>query len=305
MAVLATTGITLPKNIAAGLFTKAETGSAVSVLSGSEPMLFGDVDIMTFTSRPRAEYVGEAAAKSPTDAGFGVKTAKPHKAQVTMRFNEEVQWADEDYQLGVLKTLADAGGLALARALDLGVFHGVNPLTGLAIASIVVGDRIGTTTNNVEIVTATLTTPDTVIEAAAGLVIADGFIPNGIAFDPSYAWTTSTARYADGRKKYPELGLGVDISSFEGLRASTSSTVGGSPEVAAGTNVKAIIGQWDLLRWGVQKTVPVELIKFGDPDGLGDLKRQNQIALRLEVVYGWAVMDLDGFATVTDAVANV
>ena len=27
-------------------------------------------------------------------------TAKPHKAQVTMRFNEEVQWADEDYQVG-------------------------------------------------------------------------------------------------------------------------------------------------------------------------------------------------------------
>lgn len=51
--------------------------------------------------------------------------------------------------------------------------------------------------------------------------------------------------------------------------------------------------------------MPVEVIEFGDPDGLGDLKRQNQLALRLEVVYGWGVMDLDGFATVKDAVANV
>lgn len=305
MPVLATTNITLPTNIAAGMWSKATTGSAVAVLSGAEPMKFGNVTIMTFSAPPRAEYVAEAAVKGTSGGTFGTKTATPHKAHVTMRFNEEVLWADEDYQLGILNVLADAGSVALARALDLGVFHGVNPLTGAAIASIVVGDRIATTTNSVEIVTATLTTPDTVIEAAAGLIIADGYTPTGIAFDPAYAWTVSTARYADGRKKYPELGLGTDVTAFEGIRASTSSTVGGSPEVAAGTSVRAIVGDWSALRWGVQKEVPVELIRFGDPDGQGDLKRQNQIAMRLELVYGWAVMDLDAFATVKDAVANV
>jgi hypothetical protein len=94
------------------------------------------------------------------------------------------------------------------------------------------------------------------------------------------------------------------VTSFEGMRAYSSSTVGATPE-ASTTNVKAILGDWSLLRWGVQKTVPVERILYGDPDGQGDLKRTNQIALRLEIVYGWAVMDLDGFATVKDAVANV
>jgi len=304
MAVLATTGITLPKNIAAGMFAKATTGSAVAALSGAEPQQFGEVTHMTLTARPLAEYVGEGANKAPTAATFGTKVATPHKVQVTMRFNEEVQWADDEYQIGILKTLGDAGGLALARALDLGVFHGINPLTGAAVASIVVGDRIATTTNSVEIVTATLNTPDTVIEAAAGLIISDLYVPDGIAFDPTYAWTIATARYADGRKKYPEVGFGANITSFEGLNAFSTSTVSGLPE-AADTKIKAIVGQWDLLRWGVQKRVPVELIKFGDPDGQGDLKRTNQIALRLEVVYGWAVMDLDGFATVKDAVANV
>ena len=304
MAVLATTGITLPKNIASGLFSKALTGSAVAALSGAEPQQFGEVTHMTLTGAPRAEYVGEGANKAPTAATFGTKIVTPHKVQVTMRFNEEVQWADDEYQLGILTTLADQGGLALARALDLGVFHGINPLTGAAVASIVVGDRIATTTNSVELVTATLTTPDTVIEAAAGLVIADGYVPNGIAFDPTYSWTVATARYADGRKKYPELGFGSNITSFEGLKAYSSSTVSALPE-AADTKIKAIIGEWDLLRWGVQKRVPVELIKYGNPDGQGDLKGMNQIILRLEVVYGWAVMDLDGFATVMDAVANV
>lgn len=291
MAALSTGDITLPKNIAAGMFQKATTGSAVSVLSGAEPMLFGEVDFMTFETPPRAEYVGEGSNKSPSDVEFGVKTATPHKVQVTMRFNQEVQWADEDYQLGVLSTLANAGGTALARALDLGVLHGINPLTGDPIASIVVGDRI-TTTTNTEAIGAD---PDIDVENAAGLVIADGYVPTGIALDPAFAWTLATARFEDGRKKYPELGLGIDVSTFEGLNASTSSTVSGQPE-ADDTGVRGVVGQWDLLRWGVQRQVPVELIQFGDPDGLGDLKRKNQIAMRLEIVYGWAVMDLDGFA---------
>lgn len=305
MAVLATSGITLPKNIATGMFSKATTGSAVGALSGSEPQQFGEVTHMTLTGKPRAELVGEGANKSATAATFGTKVVTPHKFQVTMRFNQEVKWADDAYQLGVLSTLSDEGALALARALDLGVFHGINPLAGTAAASIVVGDRIATTTNSVEITTGTLTTPDLVIEEAAGLVIADGYMPNGIAFDPTYSWTVATARYADGRKKYPELGFGGNITTFEGLNAFSSSTVSGLPEASADTDVKAIVGQWDLLRWGVQVSVPVELIEFGDPDGQGDLKRTNQIALRMEVVYGWGVMDLDGFATVKDAVANV
>lgn len=305
MVALATTDLVMPRQLADGMWSTAITGSAVASLSSQQPMKFGIVDHMTFTTRPRAEYVGEGADKAHTPVDFGTKAASPHKVHVTMRFNQEVMWADEDYQLGVLETLGEAGGLALSRALDLGVFHGINPLTGLAIASIVVGDRIGTTTNRVEITTATLTTPDTVIEQAAGLVIADGYSPDGIAFDTTYAWTTSTSRFSDGRKKYPELGFGQSVSSFEGLQAYASSTVSGLPEAAANSNIKAIVGDWDQLRWGVQRRVPIELIQFGDPDGLGDLKRKNQIALRLEVVYGWAVMDLNAFAVVEDAVANV
>jgi hypothetical protein len=304
MAVLATSGLTLPTNIASGLFKKALTGSAIAQLSGSEPQKFGQVTHMTLTGRPRAELVGEGAQKSSTSTAFGTKVVSPHKFQVTQRFNQEVKFADDDYQLGILQTLSDEAGLALSRALDLGAFHGINPLAGTAAASIVAGDRLTSTTNNVEITSSTLGTPDIVMEQAAGLVIADGYIPTGIAFDPSYAWTIATSRYADGRKKFPELGFGTDITAFEGLSATSSSTVSGLPEASADTGYKAIVGQWDLFRWGVQESIPVELIEFGDPDGQGDLKRQNQIALRVEVVYGWGVMDLDGFATVSDKVAN-
>lgn len=303
MVSLATSNLSLPKHLATGLWSKAQSGSTVAVLSGAEPMLFGETQLMTFTQKPKAQYVAEGADKSGTDPGFGTKTVTPHKVQVTMRFNQEVQWADEDYQLGVLSALSDASGEALARALDLGVYHGINPLTGAVVPSIVAGDRIATTTNSVELTTATLGTPDLVLEQAAGLVIADGYTPNGIALDSSYAWTIATSRYTDGRKKFPELGLGINVSAFEGITASVSSTVS-APEATAATGVKAIIGDFSQLRWGVQRRIGVEKIEYGDPDGLGDLKQKNQIALRAEVVYGWAVMDLDAFATVVDKVAN-
>lgn len=296
MAVLNTGNLTLPPNIAAGLFRRAQGGSTVGVLSAAEPMQFGNVTFMTFTTPPRAEYVGEGAAKASSSVGFAPVTATPKKVQVTLRFNEEVLFADEDYQLGVLDVMGTAAGDGLARALDLGVYHGINPLTGAATALIPVGQRIATTTNRVVLGA----NADLDVEAAAGAVIADQYVPTGIAFDPSYAWTVSTARYEDGRKKYPELGLGTDVTAFEGLRASTSSTVAGRPE-ATDTTIRAIVGQWDLLRWGVQREVPVELIRYGDPDGQGDLKRNNQIALRTEVVYGWGVMDLNGFAVIATA----
>lgn len=306
---LASSAFSLPKHQASGLWQKAQTGSTVAALSGSEPMLFGETQLMTFTTQPKAEYVAEGANKSGTDPGFGTKTVTPRKVQVTMRFNEEVQWADEDYQLGVLSALADSTANALARALDLGIYHAINPLAGTALSGSPA--KVLDTTNNVELVTATLTTPDTVLESAVGLVIADGFVPNGIALDPSYAWTIATARYSDGRKKYPDLGFGTDISSFEGLSASVSSTVSAPEATISGgayestnPNVKAIVGDFTTIRWGVQRNVGVERITYGDPDGLGDLKRKNQIALRAEVVYGWAFMDLNAFAVVKDATAN-
>ncbi len=298
MAVFGTGNIPfLPRNIAAGMWTKATTGSVVSALSGSMPMQFGTTDLMTFESLPKAEYVAEGGNKSSTTGGFGIRTVVPHKVQVTMRFNQEVQWADEDYQLNVLRTLADAGGDSLARALDLGVIHRINPLTGTVAASIT--GKLNDTTSRVEVANA----PDLEVEQAAGLVIANGYIPNGVAFDPKYAWTLATARYSDGRKKFPELGYGTSISDFQGLRASVSSTVSGVPE-ATDTKVRGgIVGDWTTLRWGVQRDVPLELIQFGDPDGQGDLKRTNQIALRLEIVYGWVWMDLLAYAVVNDLVA--
>ncbi|QFG09961.1 major capsid protein [Mycobacterium phage Antsirabe] len=297
----------LPRNIADGMVKDVVLGSTVAALSPRKPQRFGNEDIITFTGRPKAEFVGEGQPKSSTTGEFDFVTATPKKAQVTMRFNEEVQWADEDYQLGVLETLAESGSEALARALDLGVYHRINPLTGTEIVAW--DNYVNATAKRVEVTPATLATPDELIKAAVGLQVANAHPKkvNGLALSPGIAWDLSTAKFEDGRDKYPELGLGIDVTAFKGIRASVSDTVSGGDEagaeLAAAKAVRGIVGDFtDGIRWGVQREIPVEMIKYGDPDGQGDLKRHNQIALRLEIVYGWYVF-VDRFVVIEDAVA--
>src|SRR5689334_16662934 len=117
MAVFGTSDaqVLMPRNIADGMITATRTTSVIAKLSNREPQRFGETDYITFNDFPKAEFVEEGADKASTGGAFDYVTAKPHKAQVTMRFNEEVQWADEDYQLGVLKTLGESGGIALSR----------------------------------------------------------------------------------------------------------------------------------------------------------------------------------------------
>lgn len=296
MAAFTTAGlVNLPRQIADGMVRETVTNSTVAALSGREPMRFGDVDIVTFNDLPRAEFVGEGEEKASTTGTFGTVTAVPRKAQVTMRFNQEVKWADEDYQLGVLTELSNAGAVALSRALDLGLYHRIQPSTG---AELDWANYVGATTNRVAIDAGAQ--PHEQIEEAVGQVIESNKNVNGVAFDPTYAWTIARSRYSDGRKMYPELGLTTELTAFEGFRASVGNTVSGQPE-AADTGTRAIVGDFQAgVRWGIQRQLPVELIEHGDPDGDGDLKRRNQIALRLEIQYAWYVF-IDRFSVIEEA----
>lgn len=294
----------MPREIADGMVKKTLSTSTIAKLSAQEPMRFGKTDIITFNDLPRAQFVEENGDKESTSGSFGSVTAAPHKAQVTMRFSQEVQWADDEHQLGVLRTLASAGADALSRALDLGVFHRINPLNGQAITTWT--NYINATTKRVELGKGG-SDPDADFRAAAGLIINDldtGVQVTGAALDPKFTWALANLMVKDGAgvtstPRYPQLGLGADVSSFMGVPVAVGSTVSGLPE-AADTKVRAIVGDFTGgIRWGVQKDLPVELITYGDPDGQGDLKRKNQIALRLEIVYGWYAF-VDRFAVVAE-----
>lgn len=290
---LFTKDFNLPQEYAAGIFKKAQSSSVLARLSGQTPQKFGTSQVMVLTGAPKAELVAEGAAKSPTPTTYAPKTVNPFKLQVTMRFSNEVLYADEDYQLGILADIQENAGVALGRALDIIGIHKANPLTGTAAAAVTEGIKDTTLASTVA-----GGKYDVAVEDAAGLVIAKKFTPTGIALDPTLSFGLATMRDTEGRRLYPELGFGQAVTNFEGMNAAVGDTVSGSQELTAESGILGIVGQFDAFRWGVQRSIAAHTIEFGDPDGLGDLQRQNQIAVRAEVVYGIGIMDKDAFALI-------
>lgn len=293
MAALITSDFEIPAEISTGIFEKAQKGSTLAQLSGARPQKFGKQQVFVLTAPPKAELVGEAVQKSPTPASYSSKTVNPFKLQVTMRFSQEVQWADEDTQIGVLQDLASNAGIALGRALDLVGIHKINPLTG-TVSELVKEGLIDTK----QLITLVGTKYDEAVEAAAGTVISAGYTPTGIAMDPALSFGLSTMRDTTGRKIYPELGFGQNITNFAGMNAAVSDTVSAKNEISVASKLLGITGQFDAFRWGVQRSIGAHLIEYGDPDGLGDLQRSNQVAIRAEIVYGIGIMDSNAFAKI-------
>ncbi len=298
MAVLTSGNLTIPTQILDPWLGKVSNGSAVATLSGAIPMKFGAGTSMTFDIG-EAEYVGEGANKGQSTVVPTTKTVKPFKFHKTVRFTEEVLWADEDYQLGVVQEILNLIQPSLSRALDFGVFHGINPASGAAVVAM--AESLRNTTNSVEVAAAPAYT---YLDAADALVLADGYVPRDVALDPSFASKFSTLRGTNSEVKlYPNFRLSTEASELDAHRASVSNTVGAVGVATAATTVKAFVGDFSAIRWGIQRQIGLELIRFGDPDGQGDLKRNNQVAFRSEVVYGWGIADLNAFAKIVDAVA--
>lgn len=298
MTSLATGSLSIPKQKLDPWLGKIKNGSAVATLSTPTPMTFGEGESWTFDIG-EAEYVAEGGQKGASTVTPTSKPMKPFKFHKTLRFNEEVLWADEDRQLGVIQEILDLVQPALSRALDFGVFHEINPTGGAIVAAMNGG--LTDTTNLVEYAAADK--PYISLDAADALILADGYLPRDVALDPTYAAKFSALRGTNSEQKlYPDFRLGTEASDLDGHRASVSNTVRGSGILAVDTKVLGFAGNFDAIRWGIQKSIGLELIKYGDPDGGGDLKRNNQVAFRTEVVYGWGVADLNAFAKIHDLV---
>jgi len=303
MATLQTTALNLPNEILDPWLGKVQYGSVVAALSNSTPMKFGNGSYMTFDIG-EAEYVGEGANKGGSTITPTTVSTKPFKFHKTVRWTEEVKWADEDEKVNVVQQVLDLIQPSLSRALDYGVIHGINPTGGAAVAAMT--QYLDQATAQVERVNTDKAYAN--LDAADALVLANGYVPSDIALSPLLASKFSGLRGINSEQKlYPNFQLGTAVSELDGHRASVSRTVNaggvaGAP--AAATQTLGVVGDFNAVRWGIQRAIGLEMIEYGDPDGGGDLKRNNQVAFRAEVVYGWGIADLAAFALIVDKVAG-
>ena len=271
-------------------------GSSVAALSAAVPMVFGPGEAFTFDIG-EAELVAESGDKAGSTVVPTKQIIAQHKFQKTVRMSQEVLWADEDGRLVIVQQILAKIQPALSRALDYGVYHGINPNTGAPAGSI--PTSLSDTTN---VITYGGNKPYTYLDAADALVLADGAIPSDFALSPALAAYFAALRGTNSEQKmYPEFRLSTEVSNLDGHRASVSKTVSAVGVASPATGVLGFVGDFSAIQWGIQRNIGLELIEYGDPDGGGDLKRKNQVAFRAEVVYGWGIADLDAFAVIESA----
>lgn len=288
-----TTNIKLPVEIAKDLVSKVADTSVIQTLSASSPAIFANRASILFTQDPEAEIVGESTQHSSQTVGLKPVDHTIKKLSVTVRFSNEVQWADEDSQLQIVDAIVDKSAAALGRGLDYLVFHALNPATGMAASGLTA------LTAGATAVTAT-TDPAADLDALADAV-DPGYSISGIGLSKAYASSLRKVRVKNtGLRMFPEIPINLNTGVVDGLAAATSNTVSGALAKTA-TKVLAVMGDFNLIKWGIVRDINIETIETGDPDGLGDLKRLGQIAYRAEVVYSYAVINPKGFAVLKSA----
>lgn len=275
------------------VFTKVKGHSTLAMLSNQSPVPFVGNDTFVFTMDGEASIVGESGEKPAGSAQFTKKTIKPIKFVYQHRLTDEFVKMSEEQQLPYLEQFTDGFAKKMARALDIAALHGVNPAT--KAASDIVGANCfdSAITNKV---TLTAGKEDEAIDDAVTAIQAlDGEI-SGVAMAPAFASALGKIKASGtGTYLYPEYRFGNNPGTFGGTASDINNTV-----AFGDSKDKALVGDFvKAFKWGYAENVPMEVIQYGDPDGLGDLKRNNQIVLRAEAYIGWGILDADSFAIVT------
>ncbi|MDB1709510.1 phage major capsid protein [Enterococcus casseliflavus] len=272
------------------LINKVKGKSSLVTLSQQKPIPFNGQKEFTFTMDSEIDIVAENGKKTHGGISIAPLTIVPIKVEYGARISDEFLYASDEEKIDIVKAFNEGYARKLARGLDLMAFHGINPRTGTASAIIGTNHFDGKVTQTVDFNEAD---PDVNIETAASMVQGAEGVISGMAMDPQFSAALASYK-VNGVKQFPELAWGANPGAVRGIPTDINRTV------SNGGNDLVIIGDFaSMFKWGYAKEIPLEVIKYGDPDNSGqDLKGYNQVYLRSETYLGWGIMDGSSFARV-------
>ena len=295
MANRTAAGTNFPTELVAEMFSAVQGHSALAKLSGGKPIPFSGETTMVFSMNGEASIVGEGANKPAGDASVTPKTIRPVKFVYQHRVSDEFVYASEEGKLNYLQTFADGFAKKIARGLDIAAMHGINP-ADLANATFKATNSFDGQVSNV--VTYAAANVDANIDAAIATVTSAGREVTGLALSPT-AGSALAALKVNGVAQFPEFRFGQNPDAFYGMDSDVNSTVSVTGAATGSETDHVIVGDFqNAFKWGYAKNIPLEVIAYGDPDGLGDLKRSNEVVLRAEAYIGWGILDPASFARV-------
>ena len=295
MATELSKGTLFDETLVTDLITKVKGTSSLALLSNQTPIPFNGMKEFVFSMDSEIDVVAENGKKTHGGVTLDPVTIVPIKVEYGARISDEFMYASEEAKIDILKSFNDGFARKVAKGLDIMVFHGVNPRTGTASSVIGTNHFDSKVTQKVDFVAASANDN---VESAIEMLTANEDTPTGMIMAPAMRSALAKLKDTDGRALFPELAWGATPSVLNGLTVNTNVTVSSNQN-----KDRAVIGDFqNAFKWGYAKEIPMEIIRYGDPDNSGkDLKGYNQIYLRAEVYLGWGILDPSAFVRIEEA----
>lgn len=273
------------------MFNAVSGHSALAKLAPEVAVPFQGREEMVFTADGEAQLVAEGGAKTAGDAAVTPVVIRPVKFIYQKRISDEFLKASDATRLSTLRSFSEGFAKKIARGLDIAAIHGLEPSTKQVASFKNTNSFDGLVTNLVNYNSAKV---DENLDTAANYI--DGTV-TGVAMSKLAASALGQLK-ANGAYLYPEFRFGQNPNAFAGMASDVNTTVN-VHAAAAVVEDEAIIGDFSAFKWGYVSQIPLDVIRYGDPDGAGrDLKRYNEVCLRAEAYIGWGILDPNAFALV-------
>lgn len=301
----------LPKTIVGPIFDKAQEASLVLRLGERIPVGYGETVIPTQTHRPEVGQVGTGTSNAQREGGlkplsgtaWDTKSFSPIKLATIVTVSEEFARTNPQ---GFYDKLQNDLAFAIARGIDLAVFHGKQPLTGGALLGIDADNVLVNTTNIVDI--DANTTNNLYDELITGYqMVSDTHDFDGWAVDTRFRARLireGAERDVNGNLQNPnQINFNSTVGNILGFPAYYGKAVKGDLGAATASPVQMIGGDFSQLRWGFADEVRYKITDQATlTDGTNTISmwQTNQVAILVECTFGWVLGDLDAFVKFTN-----
>jgi hypothetical protein len=306
----------LPPTVTGLIFDQIQEHSLVAKLGRSIPVTYGQTVIPITTKRPEVGQVGTGVTNDTREGGlkplsgvaWSTKSFSPIKLATIVTVSEEFAQMNP---AGLFDQIQGDLAYAIGRGIDMAVFHGTSPLSGSALQGIDTTNVISNTTNAVNLVNGNIYNG---LLDGYDLVNSNvKFEFNGWAVDPRFRtrMLRESVVTAFGTPNAPAVNLSgsqaLDLSTTTsqvlGLTAHYGRAVRGDLGACTSSGIQVIGGDFNQLAYGFADQIRV---KISDTASLSDgtntisMFQTNQLAILVEVTFGWVLGDPQGFVAFTD-----
>lgn len=295
-------GDLFPQELVTDIFNKVKGHSTLAKLANQQAIPFSGTEEFIFNLEGNAQIVGEGEQKKDGKATLTTKVIKPVKIVYQARITDEFKYSALEKQLQYMKAFVDGYAVKIAQAFDIAALHGLEPRSMEDASFKATNSFDGLVTDNVIEYNAE-NIEDDIDTAVQTIVVNDGDV-SGLALSPEAAVALGKVEI-NGVRQYPEFRFGGRPNSFHGMALDVNKTLTMVGDTAEKDHT--IVGDFtNSFKWGYAENIPMEIIEYGDPDGLGrDLKAYNEILLRAESYIGWGILLPENFARIVETESGV